>query len=134
MDAFIVLLIVVTVQVQISSLTSVQIFNVLPDDSTTESCPCQPRATLSQYLLDNNSTLPFVSNVEHHFLPGEQYLCTRVILKHLRNFTFFGVTSNSSSPPKLVCCYSLSDYQLIIRYSNQLCSSAQHNLQVLQHV
>jgi len=47
---------------------SIYHFFVLPDDSTNVSCPSQPCATLSQYLLDNNGTLPVVSNVEYHFL------------------------------------------------------------------
>ena len=82
MDVYQVLLItmVVTVQVWIPTTASVEIFNILPDDSTTGSCPSQPCATLSQYLLDNNGTLPVVSDVEYHFLPGEHYLYTNVIL------------------------------------------------------
>ena len=78
-----------------------QIFYVLPDDSTNVSCPSQPCATLSQYLLDNNDTLPVVSNVEYHFLPGEHHV-PNVILKHLCNFTIIGIRANNSSPVLLV--------------------------------
>ena len=51
------------------------VLHVLPDNSSTNaSCPSQqPCATLSQYLLDNG-TLPVVSNVEYHFLPGEHHV------------------------------------------------------------
>ena len=51
-----------------------QVFYVLPDNSTNASCSLQPCATLSQYLLDNNGSLPVVSNVEYHFLPGEHHV------------------------------------------------------------
>ena len=48
-------------------------FYVIPDDPTNISCPSQPYmcATLSQYLLDNNGTLPVLSNAGYHFLLGE---------------------------------------------------------------
>ena len=57
-----------------------QILYVLPDNSTNAAgCPSQPCDTLSQYLLDNG-TLPFVSNVEYHFLPGEHLVPANMIL------------------------------------------------------
>ena len=53
------------VTASISASTAVeQIYYVLPDNSTNTSCMFQPCATLSQYLLDNNGSLPVVSNVE----------------------------------------------------------------------
>ena len=63
------------------------IFHVLPDDSTNASCSFQPCATFSQYVLDNNGSLPVVSNVEYHFLPGEHHVPTNMILQYLHNFT-----------------------------------------------
>ena len=54
--------------VEICMLTSTEIFYVLPDNSTNDSCPSQPCATLSQCWL-HSDTLPVVSNVEYHFLP-----------------------------------------------------------------
>ena len=42
---------------------------ILPDYPPNTSCPSQPCATLSQYFLDYNGTLPVVSNVEYRLLP-----------------------------------------------------------------
>ena len=69
---------------------------MLSDDSTTISCPSQPCTTLSRYLLDNNGTLPVGSNVEYHFLPGEHYHGTTVIIEFVNNFTISGATNNGS--------------------------------------
>ena len=75
----------------ISSATCThQVFYVSPDNSTNTSCSFQPCATLSQYLLDNNGSLPVVSNVEYHFLPGEHHLPTNMTLQYLHNFTITG--------------------------------------------
>ena len=68
-----------------------QIFYVSPDNSIDANCSFQPCATLSQYLLDNNGSLPVVSNVEYYFLPGEHHVPRRnVTLQYLHNFTFIG--------------------------------------------
>ena len=64
-----------------------EVFYVSPDNSTNTSCSFQPCATLSQYLLDNNGSLPVVSNVEYHFLPGEHHVPTNMTLQYLHNFT-----------------------------------------------
>ena len=65
--------ILATVKIYITSAAN-EIFYVLPDNSTNAvSCPSQPCATLSQYMLDNG-TLPVVSNVEYQFLPGEHHV------------------------------------------------------------
>ena len=66
------------------------IFYVLPDNSTNTNCPFQPCATLSQYLLDNNGSLPVVSNVEYHFLPGEHHIPASMTLQYLHNFIMLG--------------------------------------------
>ena len=71
-----------------------QMLYVLPDNSTNASCLFQPCATLSQYLLDNNGSLPVVSNVEYHFLPGEHYVPTDMFLQHLHNVTLTGYQSS----------------------------------------
>ena len=63
---------------------------VLPNSSSNESCSFQPCATLSQYLLDNNGTLPVVSNVEYHLLPGEHHLPTNMTLQYLIDFAIVG--------------------------------------------
>ena len=90
------------IQIWISSAT--EILYVLPENSTNSvNCPSQPCATLSQYLLDNG-TLPVVSNVEYHFLPGEHHVPPNMILQSLYNFSIIGTVNNSSSPIVLVGC------------------------------
>ena len=91
-----------TVEIYISTAT--ERLYVLPDKLTNEnatSCPSQPCATLNQYLLDDG-TLPVVSNVEYHFLPGEHHVPANMILQNLHNFSIIGTISNSSSPIVLV--------------------------------
>ena len=92
------------VTVEIYASTFAEILYVLPDNSaSTVSCPSQPCATLSQYVLDNG-TLPVVSNVEYHFLPGEHHVPANIILVNLQNFSIIGTINNSSSPVVLVGC------------------------------
>ena len=66
------------------------IFYVLPNNSSNVSCPSQPCATLSQYLLDNNGTLPVVSNVEYHFLPGEHLVTSMMVMRNMSNALLIG--------------------------------------------
>ena len=73
-----------------------QLFYVLPDNSTQAHCPFQPCATLSQYLLDNNGSLPVMSNVEYRFLPGEHHVPTNMKFQYLQNFVIVG-NENSAS-------------------------------------
>ena len=91
--------------VEICSSTVAEALHVLPDNlSTNASCPSQqPCATLSQYLLDNG-TPPVVSNVEYHFLPGENHVPANMILQNLYNFSIIGSVSNLLSPVVLVGC------------------------------
>ena len=85
------------VVVLISTCTAnVQVFYVLPDNSTNASCPFQPCATLNQYLLDNNGSLPVVSNVEYRFLAGEHRISTNTKLQHLLNFAVVGLSVKST--------------------------------------
>ena len=93
--------------VEICMLTATEIFYVLPDNSTNASCTYQPCATLSQYWLPNG-TLPVVSNVEYHFLPGEHYVPTNMVLQNLHNFSIIGIFTNLSSPVVLVCLHMQS--------------------------
>ena len=81
--------------VEIYVSTSTEILYVLPDNSTNSSCLTQPCAALSQYLLDNG-TLPVVSNVEYHFLPGEHYVPANMKLQNLYNFSIIGNVSETS--------------------------------------
>jgi len=93
--------ILITVEIYIS--TAIEILYVLPDNSTSAvSCPSQPCATLSQYVLDNG-TLPVVSNVEYHFLPGEHHVPANMVLRNLYNFSIIGTIINSSSVVLVGC-------------------------------
>jgi len=85
-----------------ASTATHQVFYVLPDNSTNVSCSFQPCATLNQYLLDNNGSLPVVSNVEYHFLPGghHMHVPTNVTLRYLHNFMIVG-SYNKLSPSVL---------------------------------
>ena len=89
--------------VEVCISTATEIFYVLPDNSTNDSCLSQPCATLSQYWL-HNGTLPVVSNVEYHFLPGEHHVPANMMLQNLHNFPITGTISNSSLPVVLVGC------------------------------
>ena len=52
----------------------------------------------------HNGTLPVVSNVEYHFLPGEHHVPANMMLQNLHNFSIIGTISNSSLPVVLVGC------------------------------
>ena len=78
---------------------------VLPDSSSAKRCPTQPCATLSQYLLDNNGTLPVIDNVEYHLLPGEHHVQTMIELYGLFNLTFFGLTRKGLLPVVIIGCF-----------------------------
>ena len=79
-----------------------EILYVLPDNTTnTTSCPSQPCATLSQYCVDND-TLPVLSNVEYHFLPGEHHVPANMELQNLSNFSIIGTVSKPSPLAVLV--------------------------------
>ena len=83
-------------------IVSTEILYVVPDNSTDAvSCPSKPCATLSQYLLDNG-TLPVVSNVEYHFLPGEHHVPTNMTIQNLQNFSIIGTVSKPSPLAVLV--------------------------------
>ena len=100
MGQYNVLTILVVTQIWISTAT--EILYVLPDNSTDAvSCPSRPCATLSQYLLVNG-TLPVVSNVEYHFLPGEHHVPANVTLQNIHNFSIIGTVSKPSPLAVLV--------------------------------
>ena len=101
MRGFIQLLLLVLTLTSISTAAQ-QVFYVLADNSTNVSCSSQPCATLSQYLLDNNGSLPVVSDVEYHFLPGEHYVPTNIILQYLHNFAITGISGNKSLSTTLI--------------------------------
>ena len=71
--------IVLNLILEICVSTSTEILYVLPDNSNNVSCPSQPCAMLSQYMLENG-TLPVISNVEYHFLPGDHHVPANMVL------------------------------------------------------
>ena len=83
----------------ISTCTATGILYVLPDNVSDVNCPSQPCATLGQYLLDNGS-LPVLSNVEYHFLPGEHHLVDVMFMFNVFNFSLIGFGLSST---KFVC-------------------------------
>ena len=82
----------------ISTCTATKILNVLPNNVSDVNCPSQPCATLGQYLLDNGS-LPVLSDVEYHFLPGEHHITFVLKIWKAVNLLLGGV---SLSPVELV--------------------------------
>ena len=70
----------------ISTCTATRILYILPDNVSEVNCPSQPCATLVQYLLDNGS-LPVLSNVEYHFLPGEHHVVDAIYMEGAINFS-----------------------------------------------
>ena len=91
--------ILLAIQIWIS--VAVEIMYVLPDDRTNVSCPIQPCATLSQYFKDKD-TLPVLSNIEYHFLPGEHHVPANMELQNLSNFSIIGTVSKPSPLAVLV--------------------------------
>ena len=83
----------------ISTCTATKILYVLPDNVSDVNCPSQPCATLGQYLLDNGS-LPVLSDVEYHFLPGEHHVVNIINMHDAFNFSLIGF---GLSPTKLIC-------------------------------
>ena len=108
--------ILILVTTQICTSIAAEVLYVSPDNSNNDSCPFQPCATLSQYLLDNG-TLPVVSNVEYHFLPGEHHVPANMTLINLHNFSLIGTVNNSSSPVELVGCSRSYIIRIINSYS-----------------
>ena len=78
--------------VLIRTSTATEIFYILPNNSPKISCQPHQCATFSQYLLDNNGTLPVTSNVEYYLLPGEHCLnaTNSVVFTNFQNFSLVG--------------------------------------------
>ena len=96
---------------QVWSSTATDIFYVLPTDNPGNlSFPFQSCATLNQYLLDNNGTLPVVSNVEYHFLPGEHHVDSTLSIRKGSNISLIGTTIKDNLLPVV----SVDIYKLYI--------------------
>ena len=110
--------------IKICISTATKILYVLPDHLTNAvSCPSQPCATLSQYVLDNG-TLPVVSNVEYHFLPEEHHVPANMTLQSLHNFSMIGTVSKPSPLAVLVLvdCSQLYNIKIIESYNVTIAS------------
>ena len=84
----------------ISTCTATRILYVLPDNVSDVNCPSQPCATLGRYLLDNGS-LPVLSNVEYHFLPGQHHVFDVIDIEEAFNFSLIGFGLLHTN---FVCC------------------------------
>jgi len=83
----------------IHTCVATKIFYVLPDNVSDINCPSQPCATLDQYLLGNGS-LPVLSDVEYHFLPGDHQVINIIDIEEAFNLSLIGF---GLSPANLVC-------------------------------
>ena len=108
------LVVILVIQLWISEAT--RILHVLPDNLTNATCPFQPCATLSEYLLDNG-TLPVVSNVQYYFLPGEHHVPANMLLQNLCNFSIIGTVKESPPPVVLVGCLQSYVINIINSYN-----------------
>ena len=109
------LILLFLLQVTLASVASTlnyEVFYVSSDNSTNTSCPFQPCATFSQYLLDNNGSLPVLIYAEYHFLPGEHHVPTNMTLQGLFNVTILGSTL---SPTKFI-----GDFQSYLKVVDSL--------------
>ena len=97
----------------ISTCTATEILYVLPDNVSDVNCPSQPCATLGQYLLDNDGSLPVLSDVEYRFLTGEHHVVNSINVESAFNFSLIGF---DLSPAKLVC-RSQSHVSVIYSYN-----------------
>ena len=85
--------------------TATEIFYILPDNSSNMSCPSHQCTTFSQYLLENDGTLPVTSNVEYRLLPGEHYFNateTVVSLSNFQNFSLIGKFNEQLQLPSVI--------------------------------
>ena len=140
MKCLIVLMFLFAVEFQKSKATDV--FHVLSDNSVNVSCSSQPchSYALDQYLLLNNGTLPQVTNVEYHFLPGEHQVPANMVLTNLSNFSIIGDVSNSSSPAVLVGCDNFYVLKITASYNVSIrnirferCYNPQLQIQLTQY-
>ena len=94
----------ILVALLVGTSTANEIFYVLPDNSPNISCPPHHCATFSQYLLDNDGTLPVTSNVEYHLLSGEHCLnaTEAVVFSNFQNFTLVGKLNEQLQLPSVI--------------------------------
>jgi len=95
------------VLIQIWVTCAGNVIYILPDNPSNTNCSSQPCATLSQYFLDNNGTVPVVSNIEYHLLPGEHHIPPNMELNGLYNFSLIGIGDKDLSPVVMISCLYL---------------------------
>ena len=121
------------VPIQIWIVYASKVLYILPDNSSNISCSFQPCATLNQYSLDNDGTLPVVSNVEYHFLPGEHHVPENMRLDGLYNLTLMGIADNYSPPVVILSCLQMfihivnSKYVVVRNMIFQQCDRVRNN-------
>ena len=79
-------------------LTSSRVYHVIPDDHY----PTNDNTyTLQHYL--NNTSKYFTSNVQLHFLPGQYFLNTDLIISNISNFSLVGNISDGEVHTVINC-------------------------------
>ena len=82
--------------------TAVKLCHVIPVYSYTTYC-LQPCTTLDDLLLNNS--LSNISNVEFKLLPGVYNVTSNIVIQHVHNVSFVGIT-NSKAPEVILKCSS----------------------------
>ena len=128
----------ILVALLVGTSTANEIFYVLPDNSPNISCPPHHCATFSQYLLDNDGTLPVTSNVEYHLLSLEHYLnaTEAVVFSNFQNFTLVGKLNEQLQLPLVILVSTnitiLDSYNITI--TNIICDWACENRAYLHKI
>ena len=101
-------------------------YYVLPDNVSDVNCSSQTCATLDQYLLGNGS-LPVLSDVEYHFLPGDHHVTNAMVLWKANYFSLIGV---GLLTVKLICqplAYIAVFYSYNVTIKNLMFSQCKNN-------
>ena len=102
-----------TIQIKMYTCTSPRLFYVKPDNSSNASCPSQPCATLSQYLLNMSG----MSNVKFLFLSGKHSLTSNITMQHVYNVTMVGINYDNLIPA-IIFCHSAKAVVLFVSSSD----------------
>ena len=88
--------------INIYTCTTTGLFHVFPDPNNV-SCPSQPCATISDYIL-NMSGIISISNVKFLFLSGKHNLATNITMQYAHNVTMTGVSYDNTAIAVISCC------------------------------
>ena len=96
-------IILVTMMIKVYMCTPTGLLYVLPDNSTnaSTSCPSQPCATLSQYIMTMSRMS--TSNIKFLFLSGTHSLTSNITMQHVHNVTMVWVNYDNLAPSKIFC-------------------------------